>query len=160
MLMLLCLNCGITPSKEFLVDTAKLQSIVDVIFAAAGEFLPFPARLVLKLLKTIVDNRVVPQLAAKFRVTDSDVDVLGGLAYAAPDQLRFVVQQIINLLREQLSDSTLIALVDSLSTFITGALLDLIWERLVPTQADVIGALDPTNIKAEADVFARSLSIE
>jgi hypothetical protein len=39
-------------------------------------------------------------------------------------------------------------------------LLDLIWERLVPTQADVIGALDPTNIKAEADVFARSLSIE
>jgi len=112
------------------------------------------------LLKTIVDNKVVPQLAAKFRVADSDVDVLGGLAYAAPDQLRFVVQQIINLLRDQLSDTTLLALVDSLSTFITGALLDLIWERLVPTQADVIGALDPTNIKAEADVFARSLSIE
>lgn len=142
------------------MDVAKLQNIVDVIFAAAGEFLPFPGRLILKLLKTIVDNKVVPQLAAKFRVTDSDVDVLGGLAYAAPDQLRFVVQQIINLLRDQLSDTTLIALVDSLSTFITGALLDLIWERLVPTQADVIGALDPTNIKAEADVFARSLSIE
>ena len=131
------------------MDTAKLQSIVDVIFSAASEFLPFPARLVLKLLKTIVDNRVVPQLAAKFRSEE--------LAYAAPDQLRFVVQQIINLLRDQLSDSTLLALVDSLSTFITGALLDLIWERLVPTQADVIGSLDPTNIKAEADVFARSL---
>jgi len=131
------------------VDTAKLQSIVDVIFAAAGEFLPFPARLVLKLLKTIVDNRVVPQLAAKFRAAE--------LAYAAPDQLRFVVQQIINLLRDQLSDSTLLALVDSLSTFITGALLDLIWDRLSPVQNDAIGALDPTNIKAEADVFARSL---
>jgi len=131
------------------VDTAKLQSIVDVIFSAAGEFLPFPARLVLKLLKTIVDNKVVPQLAAKFRAAE--------LAYAAPDQLRFVVQQIINLLRDQLSDSTLLALVDSLSTFITGALLDLIWERLSPVQNDAIGALDQTNIKAEADVFARSL---
>ena len=142
------------------MDTAKLQSIVDVIFSAAGEFLPFPARLVLKLLKTIVDNKVVPQLAAKFRTTDSDVDVLGELARSAPDQLRFVVQQIINLLRDQLSDTTLIALVDSLSTFMTGALLDLIWDRLSPVQNDAIGALDPTNIKAEADVFARSLSIE
>lgn len=134
------------------MDVAKLQNIVDVIFAAAGEFVPFPGRLILKLLKTIVDNKVVPQLAAKFRSEE--------LAYAAPDQLRFVVQQIINLLRDQLSDTTLIALVDSLSTFITGALLDLIWERLIPTQADVIGALDPTVIKTEADVFARSLSIE
>ena len=122
------------------MDVAKLQNIVDVIFAAAGEFVPFPGRLILKLLKTIVDNKVVPQLAAKFRSEE--------LAYAAPDQLRFVVQQIINLLRDQLSDTTLLALVD------------LIWERLVPTQADVIGALDPTSIKTEADVFARSLSIE
>ncbi len=134
------------------MDTAKLQSIVDVIFSAAGEFLPFPARLVLKLLKTIVDNKVVPQLAAKFRAAE--------LALAAPDQLRFVVQQIINLLRDQLSDTTLIALVDSLSTFMTGALLDLIWDRLSPVQNDAIGSLDPTAIKTEADVFARSLSIE
>jgi len=135
------------------MDPAKLQSIVDVIFTAAGEFLPFPARLVLKLLKSIVDNRVVPKLAERFRASD--------LAFEAPDQLRFIVKQLISLLRDQLSDSTLLALVDALGSFISGALLDFIWDKLVPdSKANLIGTLDPVAIQNEADTFARSLSHE
>lgn len=135
------------------MDPAKLQSIVDVIFSAAGEFLPLPARLILKLLKTIVDNRVVPQLAERFRADD--------LAFAAPDQLRFVVTQLISLLRDQLKDPTLLALVDSLGTFISGALLDLIWDKVVPSsKTNLIGTLDPVAIQDEANTFVRSLSDE
>lgn len=135
------------------MDRSKLQSIVDVIFTAAGEFLPLPARLVIKLLKHIVDNRVVPQLAERFRSET--------LSFEAPDQLKFIVNQLISLLRDQLSDPTLLALVDALSSFISGALLDLIWDKIVPpSKADLIGTLDPVAIQNEADVFARSLSAE
>lgn len=135
------------------MDRSKLQSIVDVIFTAAGEFLPLPARLVIKLLKHIVDNRVVPQLAERFRSET--------LSFEAPDQLKFIVNQLISLLRDQLSDPTLLALVDALSSFISGALLDLIWDKIVPpSKADLIGTLDPVAIQNEADVFVRSLSDE
>lgn len=135
------------------MDRSKLQSIVDVIFTAAGEFLPLPARLVVKLLKHIVDNRVVPQLAERFRSET--------LSFEAPDQLKFIVNQLISLLRDQLSDPTLLALVDALSSFISGALLDLIWDKIVPpSKADLIGTLDPVAIQNEADVFVRSLSDE
>jgi len=135
------------------MDPAKLQTIVDVIFTAAGEFLPLPGRLILKLLKNIVDNRVVPQLAERFRAET--------LSFAAPDQLRFVVNQLLSLLKDQLTDPTLLALVDSLGTFISGALLDLIWDKIVPSsKTDVIGTLDPVAIQSEADTFVRSLSDE
>lgn len=135
------------------MDVAKLQSIVDVIFSVAGEFLPLPGRLILKLLKNIVDNRVVPQLAERFRAET--------LSFTAPDQVRFVINQLLSLLKDQLKDPTLLALVDSLGTFISGALLDLIWDKLVPsTKTDLIGTLDPTAIKEEADAFVRSLSNE
>lgn len=135
------------------MDVNKLQSIVDVIFSTASEFLPLPIRLIAKLVKNIVDNRIVPKLAEKFRAETLTLD--------APDQVRFIVNQMLSLLKDQLSDPTLLALVDSLGAFISGALLDLIWSKLAsPAKDEPIGTLDPAAIEVEARAFVRSLSGE
>jgi len=96
------------------------SAVIDFVFDTLAGYLPFPARIVLQLVRRLIE--------AKLKA----LNTVAQFAVGTPDQLRNFVTWLLELIKDDVKDVPVLGRVyDTLVEYATGPVLDYIWTSLV-----------------------------